>query len=206
MRLTSSHFVRRSLHVMSLSVASFGMTMATIGCGNWYEPKRECEYGQGRCENGVAYRCKGFQSHYGGGGTEWEGIRCKSQNHCKVDSEGGYCTLTEEPDERCADTRRYCDGQMMVRCRSGFPIEKETCATCSEEEDCQGGWEEVCDRNHPCGPGLTCVTTNLFSACAPECDCDEGSRCPACDVIGERATSEWICSHNVCTARPYYWQ
>lgn len=171
-------------------------------CLNFGEPKQECSRGDGYCRNGVAYRCRGFQSHWGGGGTEWEGTRCRDQSFCKVDDEGAYCTLTQAADERC-EGGGYCDDKMKVSCRSGFPVERKICATCSEEDGCQGNWEDGCNSQRPCGEGLVCKTSGHFSACAPSCDCPDGARCPACDVIGANASGEWICVSKVCKIREY---
>lgn len=193
------------LHRIGGSVAAFvtiiGFAALSGSCGAVGELRAECELGQVRCLNGVAEYCRKYLLGYGPARI-WQGTRCRGESYCQIDGDGPFCTLTEEPDDRCVPDEEtdnqygsFCDGNLRTRCRNRFPIFETYCPLCSEGGPCEYVPYNNCNIGDPCKTeGLICSSRGHDRVCAPRCDCEEGIECLSCNRVGRDAESYWRCN------------
>lgn len=157
-------------------------------------PARECGRSDERCEGATAVQCRGYDTPTGNG-SRFVQIACSSADTCKSDQNGVFCTLGAEPDPKCAPgvyPAAYCDATASVVCRSGYPIWRKQCVTCSESA-CIGSVGQSC---HPgCVSGSTCIA----GQCAVACDCAPGVECVPCAALSVTAGYRWTCEDHRCT-------
>ena len=83
-----------------------------------------CESGDARCDGKnlqtCGQRCENCD-------RDWlPPVTCAGS--CVTESElRAFCSLTAEPDPKCANREGYCDNDWKVRCRMGYPVHREVC-------------------------------------------------------------------------------
>ena len=89
---------------------------------------KTCESGDGRCDGKNLQTCSQGCSDCE---HEWSTpIPCAGS--CVTESElRAFCSLTAEPDPKCANREGYpegyCDNDLQVRCRAGYPVSRDRC-------------------------------------------------------------------------------
>ena len=85
---------------------------------------KTCESGDGRCDGKNLQTCGQECSDCE---RDWlPPITCAGT--CVTESElRAFCSLTEERDPLCANREGYCDGDLQVHCRAGYPVVKDRC-------------------------------------------------------------------------------
>ena len=163
-------------------MASCGFLMAILSVGVARCRGDQCTGGQTRCNGNVTEYC-------GEAGSDdptlvWNGYDCGAR-FCQpiMDPDiSAYplCTLTKQPDPRCAsaDQLEFCDGDVVVGCRNGYVLFTANCTTGATV-----GREYIA--NWFVKAGTYCSSSGTWAQCTPEPT--PNPLCPAAPA------SAWVC-------------
>lgn len=206
---TRRHILSRPSLWITLSLALFALS--SRGCVITSELQSDCDFGDGLCVGGVAHKCDSGAIGPGSKARHWVRTRCGSESLCKIDNEGGFCTLTEEPDARCKpfgddfpNKGHFCEQSSRTLCRSGYPVEEWACESCGDDGSCLDPFVKGCSMGS-CEEGLVCGDgpSSYSRVCQPPCDCPAGEECRSCDHLGRAATFAWVCVDKACRQKEY---
>jgi hypothetical protein len=187
--------------------------------GAWFAtgclPGDPCAIDELRCEGGVLERCTAHPGgvygpiesphHVSGSGPDWENVADCGANLCVAPSPHEvFCALESAPAAVCSGALfTACDGQAQVTCRTGYVVERRSCAACDAASGaCHAGTGDGC-AGASCGGGLVC-NADPYPTCEQPCDCPEGTACPACGDSWTQApdggaTLTWTCVAHLCS-------
>ena len=154
------------------------VAVAAAGCVH-----DECEAGQARCEDHIAWSCGPKGGEDASSQLVWQRQDC-GPGACAADDHGSFCALESAPNAACATVSGLiCAGTSIIECRAGYvTFERD----CTADAGARSPSPPSVDSNTP-----GCASGDEGSFCVPKLERD-----PACARTGPGTQVYPACSGN----------